>query len=227
MAQMPYRDVRTFWVEPTGKHRVTVRLKDGTSLDLGVADSDEEAQRRSDAKWLEGDIESSGWEPMYRLPDGREVSQTDLPVGAVWDCPAYHDVPQWCGPDGLALWCKLPNGHEWHIDGRASNCTKPDDRVHKCWCRAGDPRTGTLHVTKEGLTCAAGAGSILSGDYHGFLVHGVLQDCDRSAELATQGPVARAIMSQVVQAIQRHDAEQVPQPPRGGIMPPRYGNAGS
>ena len=69
----------------------------------------------------------------------------------------------------------LPNGHEWDVDGRASNCTKPDDRLHRCWVRHGDPlNPSTLHVDKAGNTCNAGAGSILSGDYHGFLHHGML-----------------------------------------------------
>jgi hypothetical protein len=31
-----------------------------------------------------------------------------------------------------------------------------------------------LHVDKAGLTCQAGAGSILCGNYHGFLHNGEL-----------------------------------------------------
>lgn len=64
----------------------------------------------------------------------------------------------------------LPNGHWWDIDGRASNCTMPEDKVHHCWVRHGEPPTIT--VDKNGVTCQAGAGSIQSDDYHGFLQNG-------------------------------------------------------
>jgi len=66
----------------------------------------------------------------------------------------------------------LPNGHQWDVDSRASNCTMPEDRTHRCWVRTGEPPNVT--AGKSGHTCAAGAGSILSGDYHGFLQNGVL-----------------------------------------------------
>lgn len=56
-----------------------------------------------------------------------------------------------------------PDGHHWYIDNRASNCTKKDDDVHRCWVRHGRPEDGTLHVDKSGNTCAAGAGSIDTG----------------------------------------------------------------
>jgi hypothetical protein len=51
-----------------------------------------------------------------------------------------------------------------------------DSRPHKCWVRHGDPKTGTVHVDKNGVTCGAGAGSIASGSYHGFLHNGFLTD---------------------------------------------------
>lgn len=66
----------------------------------------------------------------------------------------------------------LPNGHEWDIDSRASNCTMKEERTHRCWVRHGEPPN--VHVDKGGHTCAAGAGSIVSGDYHGFLHNGKL-----------------------------------------------------
>lgn len=78
--------------------------------------------------------------------------------GCIW-----HDK----GCDGKHLMAVLPNGHEWDIDGTASNCTRPDDRTHRCWCRHGEPPNVT--VDKNGDTCAAGAGSIQAGNYHGFL----------------------------------------------------------
>jgi hypothetical protein len=61
------------------------------------------------------------------------------------------------------------------IDSRASNCTLPNDREHKCWIRHGTPPD--LTVDKNGKTCAAGAGSIQLGNYHGFLRNGHLEEC--------------------------------------------------
>lgn len=74
--------------------------------------------------------------------------------------------------EGPQLTVVCPNGAEWTIDSRASNCTLPYDYEHRCWVRHGDPPNVT--VDKNGLTCAAGGGSIQAGDYHGFLQNGVL-----------------------------------------------------
>lgn len=85
----------------------------------------------------------------------------------------YHKPGEhchWSNCDGNHLMAILPNGYEWDIDGRASNCTKKDDKTHRCWCRHGEPPIIT--VDKNGDTCSAGAGSILSGNYHGFLRNG-------------------------------------------------------
>lgn len=65
-----------------------------------------------------------------------------------------------------------PDGHWWDIDSRASNCTMKEDKVHRCWVRHGDPPNVT--VDKQGATCNAGAGSIQTPDWHGFLRDGKL-----------------------------------------------------
>lgn len=86
----------------------------------------------------------------------------------------YHhpgECPFWDNCDGVHLWAVLPNGHTWDIDGRANNCSMPEEKTHRCWIRTGSPEAGTLHVDKNGHTCAAGAGSIAVPGYHGFL-HG-------------------------------------------------------
>lgn len=89
--------------------------------------------------------------------------------------PDEHCWFGWENCDGEHLVAVLPNGHHWHPDQRASNCTLPEDKTHRCWVRHGDPRKGeAVHVDKNGNTCQAGAGSILSGNYHGFLHHGEL-----------------------------------------------------
>lgn len=107
-----------------------------------------------------------------RADNGALTTLREAAPGAMWDA-WWLPGPWWKGADGRSLMVKLPNGHEWCIDSRASNCTMPKDTEHKCWVRHGEPPNIT--VDKNGKTCAAGAGSIQSGDYHGFLRGGVFQ----------------------------------------------------
>jgi len=132
----------------------------------------EEAKRRSDAEWAAGGIDSSSQAPLYRVPDGREVPSNELPPGAMYDAAYLHDL--YPMPDGICLMVVCPDGHHWLVDGPASNCTLPQDRAHRCWVRHGNPRCERVTVDKHGLTCQAGAGSILTPNYHGFLQGGVL-----------------------------------------------------
>lgn len=92
--------------------------------------------------------------------------------GACWD--AWWMPENWKGSDGIALMVRLPDGHDWHVDSRASNCGSPDDDEHACWVRHGDPRECRVTVDKDGQTCSAGAGSIASPNWHGFLRDGQL-----------------------------------------------------
>jgi len=136
-------------------------------------------------QFADGDVWQVWQEQLYRRADtGETVSlkarhpgdpadaPAGAPPGAMWD--AWWMPASWHGPDGIALMVRLPDGHDWHVDGEASNCTRKGDRSHRCWIRHGDPRTGKITVDKNGETCAAGAGSIQSGNYHGFLTSGVL-----------------------------------------------------
>ena len=115
-----------------------------------------------------------------RTDTGEERILRDLPnspvptaePGASWN--ADWMPSNWRGADGIALMVRLPDMHDWHVDSRASNCTMPDDNVHKCWVRHGDPRECAVTVDKNGVTCQAGAGSIDSGTWHGFLQAGQL-----------------------------------------------------
>jgi hypothetical protein len=79
--------------------------------------------------------------------------------------------------DGRHLNVMLPNGITWDVDSRASNCDMPNDVLHRCWQRRFNPETETPKFTvgKDQPTCGAGAGSIQSGDYHGFLHDGALR----------------------------------------------------
>ncbi len=109
-----------------------------------------------------------------RNPSDPPGAPLSAPPGAMWNAWWLPDTPAWRGPDGMSLMVRLPDGHDWLVDAEASNCTRPGDRTHKCWIRHGDPRTEPVTVDKAGETCAAGAGSIASAGYHGFLQAGVL-----------------------------------------------------
>jgi len=111
---------------------------------------------------------------LYRRTDtGEEMTLRNAPPGACWD--AWWMPSNWRdrSPDGIYLMVRLPNRHDWAVDSEASNCTRKGEK-HQCWVRHGDPRECRVTVDKDGDTCAAGAGSILAGDYHGFLQNGIL-----------------------------------------------------
>src|ERR1044072_2413872 len=114
---------------------------------------------------------------IYRRTDtGEEMTFQTAPAGAMWDAWWYPDA--WKGSDGIALVVKMPQGGEWVVDSRCSNCTLPNDNVHKCWIRHGNPRKPeTLLVDKNGVTCKAGGGSIQMTNWHGFLRFGFLEEC--------------------------------------------------
>lgn len=108
----------------------------------------------------------------FRRDDGDWLPLNELPPGSMY----FADWYQRKGPNEHHLIVKTPGGL-WHVDGRASNCTRPDDRGHYCWVRHGEPPNVT--VDKNGDTCGCGA-SIGQGlgyrDYHGFLRNGELVD---------------------------------------------------
>lgn len=132
-------------------------------------------------RFTEDDAWQEWQELLYRRTDTGElrVLHTSAPApfapsaepGACWDAWWMSDHRR--GPDSVALMVRLPNGRDWCVDSQASNCTRKGE-PHQCWVRHGDPRDCKVSVDKAGDTCAAGAGSILAGDYHGFLQAGVL-----------------------------------------------------
>jgi hypothetical protein len=130
---------------------------------------------------------SMGWHRRYNTPSSRP-EPGDLYF--VEDHEPNGDCPYgWTNCDGKHLHAVLPNGGHWDIDSRASNCTKSNDTLHRCWVRHGDPerplpvgpngamRDGVVHVDKNGNTCNAGAGSIIYGNWHGFCRNGYLVEC--------------------------------------------------
>lgn len=178
--------LKVFFVEPVGRilHGQSFECKPCnhvTRIELGEVDGAEIPQ----VDWSSTThpcekcgatcrLWSQSGSPIYRRHDTGELlgGRNKLPPGACYELKDY--VPEWCGPDGRALAVVCPDGHHWHVDSQASNCTKPEDKVHRCWVRHGKPEDGTLHVDKNGNTCAAGAGSILTPTWHGFLHNGHL-----------------------------------------------------
>jgi|ERR1035437_484408 hypothetical protein len=119
--------------------------------------------------------------PLYKRSDNDEIVELDTaPIGAIWENTWYYPTENYSGftdcigTDGKSFSVRTPGG-DWCIDSRASNCTKPEDHTHKCWVRHGVAPEFT--VDKAGNTCSAGAGSILQGNYHGFLINGYLTNC--------------------------------------------------
>lgn len=111
--------------------------------------------------------------PLYRdSRTGALVTLRDAEPGAITRA-------QWCSwvpsqDEDAPIVVKLPNGDLWYVDDEAANCTRKGDLSHHCWIRHG--ALPDVTVDKQGETCAAGAGSILSGSYHGFLRNGWLED---------------------------------------------------
>lgn len=186
--------IKAFRVQPNGRWRVCFWRKGAKERSRDVVDwSDEASATARMEEFSRAGAEHCSAAPLYLLPDGSETTSCSLPPGSLYDWSWMHDkCPM---PDGIFLCCVLPNKHHWLVDGRASNCGSPcmvcgvryrehtDDAghryvdsvpAHRCWIRHGDPRTGNVHVDKNGLTCDAGAGSIQSGEWHGFLHNGML-----------------------------------------------------
>lgn len=112
-------------------------------------------------------------ETLYKRTDTGEVlTQREFGPGAMWNQEWLNENSHMRGDDGLSISVICPNGREWFIDGGCSNCTKPEDTIHRCWCRHGIPPI--LTIDKNCNSCDAGAGSIQAGDWHGFLRDGFL-----------------------------------------------------
>jgi hypothetical protein len=101
-----------------------------------------------------------------------DVATADIPIAEPGACWNAHWMPS--AVDGVYLMVRCPDGHDWAVDSRASNCGLPDDDEHRCWVRHGDPRECRVTVDKNGLTCPSGAGSIQTPNWHGFLRDGLL-----------------------------------------------------
>ena len=76
----------------------------------------------------------------------------------------------WDNCDDKHLMIVLPNNDLFDAHSRASNCAAKDERTHRCWIIHGEPPGIT--IDEAGDTCNCGAGSIVSGNWHGFIRDG-------------------------------------------------------
>lgn len=125
------------------------------------------------------------WPPYNSIIGWRRVDTGDVRkhthdfgVGAMWFAKWMPKNWTWENETEAHLIVCCPNGdstRDWDIDSRCSNCGKPEDKLHRCWVRHGI--SPEITVDKNGLTCSAGAGSILLPKWHGHLRNGELVEC--------------------------------------------------
>lgn len=103
----------------------------------------------------------------------------DAPAGAMcfspWEDLFYTPQLEHC------VEVKLPDPHGtwWGVDSQAVNCTMKEDfkqKLHHCWVIEGT-ELPNISISKGGVTCAAGAGSIQVSGWHGWLRNGRLVEC--------------------------------------------------
>jgi hypothetical protein len=143
--------------------------------------------------------------PFYLRDDTAEIISGRLPPGAMYYSEHWDGQQTGPDGKNLVVFIPhyvkdqiAPEGQPWHVDSIAGNCTvlckcgesyhrhnlgevpnckkfdPVDNRAHRCWVRTGI--APNVHVSKEGLTCGAGGGSIQGTNWHGFLRHGVLYE---------------------------------------------------
>jgi hypothetical protein len=126
-------------------------------------------------------VESCDWkftDANEYLPD----SPWTGPPGTMWwtRTTLWHEGPNgeircpagWTNCDGQHLFVMLPDNSPFDCMSRAGNCGLKEDTVHRCWQVTGTPPQTTLG--KGEPTCPAGASSILTPEWHGFLRDGTL-----------------------------------------------------
>jgi hypothetical protein len=115
---------------------------------------------------------------VYRAPDGTEILGESRTPGDMWPAPCWREKHGisccWDNCTGTHWVVRCPGGMQWDTDSRASNCTRKDDRTHRCWVLQRNPDGSPHTSSKGGDTCGAGAGSIQTHNWHGWLRAGQL-----------------------------------------------------
>lgn len=102
---------------------------------------------------------------LYRRDDTGEIMTfEDAPPGAMIDAWWMGENK---GPDGKNLYLKLPNGHEWWVDGPSRDI---NGKQGAGWTRTGTPPNITA---RPSIWARQGS----PDDWHGFLTNGVLTKC--------------------------------------------------
>lgn len=178
-------EVRCFWLERSGQTRVSLRRYNRRKCAAGLAFCnasfpltiipDEDTQPSGDS-WPHDDNrwptrcascgypfhEDDHWQlnhvPLYQDPDGQLMTVREAPPGAMWDANWYEGIRE-PGPDGKWLMVRLPDGKDWYVDGNANG--HPEHVAS--WTRSGDVPVVTVRP------------SVNTGEWHGWLVDGVLK----------------------------------------------------
>ena len=121
------------------------------------------------------DKSSSGMRGWSYVGDNK-IHYTKLEPGAMFiDKSGCMTEGRECvGYDGLTIVVVLPDGTYFYTDARSSNCTRIDDNEHRCWVRNFTLSDDNPSLTKDGNTCSAGSGSIVTDKWHGLLRDGYL-----------------------------------------------------
>lgn len=149
---------------------------DGTLLDNRMPDALTAPERcdRCNHVFTDDASRFGSWQRRWVRPDTGETFDSPQAAGpgAMWNADWMPSA--WKGHDARCLVAICPDGTEWMIDGGANNCTRPGED-HDCWPRHGEPPNITVdkHPEPGRSTCSAGAGSIATPGYHGFLRDGV------------------------------------------------------
>lgn len=177
------RFLRRFWsvdtglrlCEPSGYHDEAMRIEDTELIREGRSVRIEPMDwPKGDPRWPtrchcghefdDKEVRQLFYLPIYRTPDGREVTIhatpprgiETAPVGSMWFADWYAEVG-WKGPDGRSLVVRTPGG-DWAIDGPSNNGNG--------WTREGEPPFVTARPS-----------ILIDGRYHGFLTNGELIAC--------------------------------------------------
>lgn len=175
-----------------GYHNAMVPLADAPSRinEDSIFDVDAPEVADDDPRWpttcgcgyvfTENDHRQVHTETVWVAGDGREMILRDAPAGAMFDAIWMRGYGSVNG-NGPAWTCVLPGGSTdgrsrvWHMGFEATNCTRKGED-HDCWCVHGEAPVLTVDKQPEPgrSTCQAGAGSIATQDWHGFLRDGFL-----------------------------------------------------
>jgi hypothetical protein len=134
-----------------------------------------------DYRFSEDDHWQVDQDPIYQTEDGRQMSLSEAPPGALWEA-SWWERARVNGGTGPAWVVRLPNGLDFEPGMGATNCSRRGED-HDCWCVHGEAPKLTINndPVPGRTTCPDGGGSIWSAkgsdkDWHGFVTDGELRE---------------------------------------------------